>query len=400
MNGPEASAWSSSEDWCLAPDLLHLNHGAFGAVPKAVREAQQALRDRVEAEPAVWFERHHLPALDHAREELASFLGTRPASLALVPNATVGVNTVLASCPVEPGEEWMCTDHTYHATRNALLRWADARGATVRAVPLPFPIARDGDWEERILAAVGPRTRLALLDHVTSATGAVLDVARLVPELERRGVRVLLDSAHGAGMLDWSLEQTGASWTVGNGHKWLCGAKGSGFLHVRGDLLDQVEPLVTSHGRDAPDGERGRFRWMADWLGTLDYTAMYVLPEALAFVERLRSGGWPAHRAALLRRARSWTLRSQEILGQPSPLPSGMMGAMSVMILPDGHGVLSGPRDPLNLQLRDQHGIVAGVFNWPTWPRRILRLSAQAYVPEDAPERLIEALRELGALSR
>jgi isopenicillin-N epimerase len=226
----------------------------------------------------------------------------------------------------------------------------------------------------------------------------VLDVARLVPVLEGRGVRVLLDAAHGAGTLDVSPVASGASWTVGNGHKWLFGAKGSGFVHVRPDLISTSQPLVTSHGWNAPAGERGRFRWMADWLGTLDYTAMYVMPEAIAFADSLHVAGTAGHRQALLEQARRWTRRLAEAMGQVPPLPDAMLGAMAVACLPDATGPTPDmPRDTLIQALRDHHGIVAGVFNWPSWPRRVLRVSAQAYLPEDAPERLLEALRDLGA---
>ncbi|MEB3237249.1 MAG: aminotransferase class V-fold PLP-dependent enzyme [Candidatus Sericytochromatia bacterium] len=385
-------------DWCLDPALLHLNHGAFGALPRLVREVQDQFRDQVEAEPMVWYDRHHLPAMDRARMGLAGALGVADGEIVLVPNATTGVNAVLASCPVEDGEEWLCTDHAYNATRNALHRWAEARGAVVRVVPLPFPVSEAGTWEQRILEAITPATRLCLLDHVSSGTGAVLDVERLVPLLEERGVRVLLDSAHGAGMLEWSLGTTGASWTVGNGHKWLFGAKGSGFVHVRGDRTATFQPLATSHGWNAADGGRGRFRWMADWLGTLDYTAMYVLPEALAFADGLHPDGASGHRAALRAMALRWTRMLTEASGRRPALPDAMLGSMAVLALPDADQPAPElPRDPLIQALRDSHGIVAGVFNWPAWPKRILRVSAQAYLAEEAPERLLEALRDVGA---
>ncbi|MEB3205390.1 MAG: aminotransferase class V-fold PLP-dependent enzyme [Candidatus Sericytochromatia bacterium] len=398
MLGEATAPRSPIGDWCLDRALLHLNHGAFGALPRLVREVQDQFRDRVEAEPMVWYDRHHLPAMDRSRTVLATCLGVPENTLALVPNTTTGINGILASCTVSPGDEWLCTDHTYNATRNALHRWATARGASVRVVALPFPVSEAGAWEQILLDAVGPATRLMLLDHVSSGTGAVLDVARLVPVLEGRGVRVLLDTAHGAGMLDVSPLESGASWTVGNGHKWLFGAKGSGFVHVRSDLISTSQPLVTSHGWNASDGERGRFRWMSDWLGTLDYTAMYVLPEAIAFADGLHALGTAGHRQALLEQARRWTHRLAEAMGQVPPLPDAMLGAMAVVCLPDAAAPAPEvPRDPLIQALRDHHGIVAGVFNWPSWPRRVLRVSAQAYLPEDAPERLLEALRDLGA---
>ncbi|MBM3984753.1 MAG: aminotransferase class V-fold PLP-dependent enzyme, partial [Planctomycetes bacterium] len=169
---PETAApWSEhARHWALDPAVTFLNHGSFGACPRPVLAAQQRWRERLEAEPVRFMVRELEPALDAARAALAAFVGARPQDLAFVPNATTGVSTVLASLALQPGDELLTTDHAYNACRNALDRTAARSGARVVVVRVPFPLRDADEVVAPLLAAATPRTRLALLDHVTSPT--------------------------------------------------------------------------------------------------------------------------------------------------------------------------------------------------------------------------------------
>src|SRR5262245_41673186 len=169
--------------WTIDPDVIYLNHGSFGACPRPVLEAQQELRARLEREPVDFMSRHWERRMDAARAELASFVGADPADLAFIPNATTGVNTILRSLHFAAGDELLVTDHEYNASSNALSYAAEREGARVVAVRLPFPLASPDEIVEPLLAAVTPRTKLLLVDHVTSATGLVFPITRIVSEL-------------------------------------------------------------------------------------------------------------------------------------------------------------------------------------------------------------------------
>src|SRR5438093_10720983 len=279
--------------WTLDPAVAFLNHGSFGACPRPVLEAQQRLRERLERQPVLFFVRDLEPLLDDARSALAACLGAEPEGLVFVTNATTAVSAVLRSLALAPGDQLVVTDHAYNACRNALDFVAAAARAQVVVVPVPFPLAAADAVVEAVQTRVTPQTRLALLDHVTSPTGLVLPIERLVRELAAHGVDTLVDGAHAPGMLPLDLRALGAAYYAGNCHKWLCAPKGAGFLHVRRERQGDVRPVVISHGANSPRTDRSRLLLEFDWTGSHDPTAYLCVPEAIRFLGGLLPGGWP-----------------------------------------------------------------------------------------------------------
>jgi len=387
----------SPESWTLDPEVTYLNHGAFGACPRPVLEVQTELRARLEREPVYFFDRLLEPLLDGVRAAVGKLVHAEPEDLVFVSNATQGVGTVLASLAFEPGDELLTTDHAYNACRNALEFTAGRHGARVVTARVPFPLHGEQEIVDAVLAKVTARTRLAMLDHITSPTGLVLPIERLVAELRERGVSTLVDGAHAPGMVTLDLARIGADCYTANCHKWLCAPKGAAFLHVRRALQPRIRPLTISHGANSARTDRSRFLLEFDWTGTGDPTNILSVPAAIAFVEGLLPGGLPALQA----RNRELALWARDLLcraiGVAAPAPDALIGSLAAVPLPDSAPRSASQwRDPQQEVLYDRFHIEVPIVPWPAPPKRLIRIAAQAYNRPEHCERLVAALRELG----
>jgi isopenicillin-N epimerase len=233
-----------------------------------------------------------------------------------------------------------------------------------------------------------------LIDHVTSATGLVLPLERIVQELRERGIETLVDGAHAPGMVPLDLDALGAAYYTGNAHKWLCAPKGAALLWVRKDLRAQVRPAVISHGANIPTHDRPRFRHEFDWAGTMDPTPWLCIPAAIDVMASLMPGGWPA----IMRHNRDLALNARTLLcaalDTPSPAPAAMIASLASIPIPDGAANPAAALyiDPLQQRLWDSHRIEVPVTPWPAPPKRLLRISAQIYNRLDEYETLARVL--------
>jgi isopenicillin-N epimerase len=381
--------------WPLDRSIAFLNHGSFGACPAEVLRHQAALRAEMEAEPVRFLSRELDVRLDAARAALAAYVGAETDDVAFVTNATGGVNAILRSLDFATGDEFLTTDHAYGACRNTLDYVAGRTGARVVVATIPFPVRSPDEIVDVVLAKATSRTRLALLDHVTSPTALILPIERLAAELGRRGVETLVDGAHAPGMVPLDLGRLGVTYYSGNCHKWLCAPKGTAFLWVRRDRHAAVRPLTISHGATAVRPGRSRFRLEFDWTGTSDPTGWLTVPRAIEYVGNLVPGGWPA----VMARNHALALEARDLLceaaGTPPPCPDSMVGSLASVRLPDGTAPVAWRRpDPLQARLYDDWRIEVPVMSWPVAPRRLIRVSAQLYNARAQYERLAQALRK------
>ncbi len=378
-----------AEYWLLDPTIEFLNHGSFGACPLPVMALQQELRQRIERQPLQFFGRDLEELLDRARTELAAFVGADADDLAFVTNATTGINTVLRSLRFEPGDELLTTNQEYNACRNALDFVAERSGAKVVVAKVPYPIESSQQAIAPILQAVTSKTRLALLDHVTSQTGLVFPIAEIIQALTQQNIDTLIDGAHAPGMVAIDLAAIGATYYTGNCHKWLCAPKGAAFLYVSRDKQSEIRPLTISHGANSLRCDRSRFRLEFDWTGTDDPTAYLCVPEAIRFMGSRLSGGW----SELMKHNHEKAIAARnilcEILKVAPPCPDEMIGSLATVPLSDGSYI--GLQDAL----LEEFGIEVPIVPYPSAPKRLVRVSAQLYNTLDQYEKLGRAIIEL-----
>ena len=371
------SPWA--ELWALDPAVDYLNHGSYGACPRAVLAHQGQLRARLEREPVDFLSRRLPEMLAAARQSLGAFVGADARDLAFVSNATTGVNTVLRSLSLQPGDELLTTDHCYAACRKAMEFVALGAGARVVVAQVPFPVAGADEVVGRVMEAVTPRTRLAVLDHVASPSALVFPIEKLVRELSARGVDTVVDGAHALGMVPLDLRAWGVAYYTANAHKWLCAPKGAAFLYARHDRQAALHPLVISHAYEK--GGPVHFVEEFDWTGTVDPTAWLCIGECIRFLGSLLPGGWPdlmARNHALALHARNAVCVA---LGMPLPCPDHMIGSMaSIPLPPPAEGAPAGRLDPdaLASWFRER-GIETWFTRWPGPGGKMVRVSAQLY---------------------
>jgi len=366
-------------DFLLAKGVDHLNHGSYGATPRSVLEAAQGWRLEMEADPSTFFRRDLLGLLRQAAERVAVFLGGRGEDWAFVENATSGLNAIIASLALTPGDELLCLSQVYGAIGNALHYHAERYGARLVSVEVPVPFTNPAALLKAISAAIGPRTRLAVFDHITSAGAIVLPVAEMAALCREHGVAVAIDGAHAPGQVALDVPALGVDWYVGNLHKWAFAAKGAAVIWCAPERQKALHPTSISHALG--QGFTAEF----DYTGTRDNSAWLATPAALDYVDALGAEAIRAHNAALARDAGAMLIDAWQSEAAASP---EFWGSMVSVRLPGGRTV-GGDRDAarrLAAQLSERHGITAAIMllDGALW----VRVSAQIYNEIDDYARL------------
>ena len=380
---PQQLAENLPSLWQLRPDVAFLNHGSFGAVPRVVAAAQEQWRHRIEAEPIEVLARRSPELLETVRGKLGEFLHTAPANLGLVTNATEAVNAILRDYPLHLGDELLTTDHVYNAVRQTMRHTVRRAGAEVREVAIPLPALSSADITDRILAAITPRTRLLVIDHITSPTALVFPIAEIIRACRCRGVDVLVDGAHAPGMIDLDLDALAPTFYTGNLHKWVCAPRGSAFLYVHPDRQRQTHAPVISH-----DLDQGFIREFA-WQGTRDLSAWLAIPAAIDFLAQFGHAAVRRHNFELCRWAHE--LLCTRLNVEPiSPLDGSLLGSIATVRLPvrrDG-----GHWPDFQQRLYDEYRIEVPLVWWNE--QAFVRTASHIYNRPEEYERLARVLSE------
>lgn len=369
--------------WDLDPTVDFLNHGSFGATPREVRAEQRRWQDRMEAEPVDFLARQLPKLILEIREKIGAFVGADPAGLALVTNASTGVNTVLQGFDWKEGDEILIADHAYNAVRRTVAYLHDRYGVRERLAVIPFPLADASQIVDAFAAGLNGRTRLVIVDHITSATALIFPVEEIVTLARQAGVPVLVDGAHAPGMLPLQIEKSGADFYTGNLHKWVCTPKGSALLWVAPAWREKLSPLVISHGYG--QGFSASF----DWTGTLDPSAFLAVPAALEVGARL---GWEnirRHNHQLVQEGRKIIAEALKV-ELPHPDDPALYGAMAVIPFERAGNARPGLPQELTTKLFEQHRIEVPFTNYDH--RIWIRIAAQWYNRPEQYRRLADIL--------
>lgn len=384
-----------AELFLLDPDVRFLNHGSYGACPAEVFATYQAWQRRLERQPVAFLDptRGYGQWMRDARVALASELGAAPDDLVGVMNATVGLNIVAQSLPLQPGDEILTTDHEYAALEKTWAYVARRTGAVIKVMTVSLPLVDEPAFTATILAGFTDRTRVLFLSHITSATALLFPIENAVAAARDLGIWTVIDGAHVPGHAALNLDALGADFYAGNCHKWLMAPKGSAFLHVRPAWQTMLNPLVISHGWTADAAEPGTkgvfgnspFIDGIEMQGTRDPAAWLTVPAAIKF---RHDHGWDKVAAACTALVQDTAQRVARKTGLASlSSPAFCAPQMVAMPIP--------PCEPLVLQkaLLDRYRIEIPVFRWQD--HHIARVSAQGYNTQDEMDTLVTGLTDL-----
>ena len=380
------------EHWLLDPNITYLNHGTVGAPPKRVLRKQQDLRDEMERQPSRFVLRElngsqPMPwrsesRLREAIAHTAPFVGSRPEDLVFVPNVTTGLNAVLRSVPLGPGDDVVISDLGYGAVALAAGVVTRDRGASLHTVEMPHPLRDSGDVVSTIVGALTPRTKLVVVDHITAQTALVLPVAAIAAECHARGVPVLVDGAHAPGAIALDIPAIGADWYAANLHKWAYAPRACGILWAKPEHQAALHHPVVSWGSGL--GFHAEFERQA----TADPTNYLAAPEGIALLREWDFGevlayihglAWEAGRAL----ADRW--------GTALDTPRDMIGAMVTVPLPEEAGTTADDATRLRLALLVEDRIEVQLHAWRG--RLWTRVSAQVYNERSDIRRLADAVQ-------
>jgi isopenicillin-N epimerase len=395
---PSPSSLASA--FMLDPQVVYLNHGSFGACPRAVLDAQSAHRERVELDAMRFYIYDVWKDIDRSRRALGELIQADAEDLVFVSNATSGVANVIANVDLRPGDEVITTRFEYPACMNNLRRACDRAGAELVVVDLPWDPIDAELVVEAIMDKVTHQTRLAMFSLITSATAVRMPIERLIQELHARGVETLLDAAHGPGCVPMDIRSWGPTYCTGNAHKWLCSAKGCAFLYVEKDKQDGFRPVILSN--DAYDidlaiarSDRSAFNHEFDYMGTDDRTPMMTVADAIGYLGTLFDGGI----GSLMERNRSMCLGARDLLcgalGTEPIVPDSMLGPLAVVDIPAPGMDPTALRERLMSAFRIEAMVVAN----PGGDTPMIRLSPQVYNSMEQYRYCADAIRSIVGLT-
>jgi isopenicillin-N epimerase len=379
-------------EWPLDPGVVYLNHGTVGVAPRRVLAAQQAIRDTIERQPSRFLLRElssivvgkpagTAPRLRLAADAVAKFVGARGEDVVFVDNATTGVNAVIRSFPLAPGDEVVVSNLAYGGVTRAAIFAARERGASVRTIQMPYPVRSAPELTAAWAEAVTPATRIAVVDHIAAESALVLPLRDIAAVLRARGVAVLADGAHAPGAIPLDIPALGVDWYVGNLHKWAWAPRSSAILWTAAEHQTNLHPAVASWGLDL--GYLAEF----DWPGTRDPSAHLTAPVAIELMEETGLEAIRSYNHDL-----AW--RGAHLLAErwdtPFATPDILVGTMATVMLPARFGSTTDAAASLRdaLLFEDQIEVQVHAFR----DRLFVRLSAQIYNDLDDVERLATAV--------
>ena len=257
---PDAALYSSDEEaywgqlrkqFLIPTDEVYLNNGTVGSSPMPVlraifdgyNETEKMAQTNPEDYP-IW----GYASWNEFRDPVAAFVGCNRDEFALLRNATEANSYIANGLDMKPGDEVLMTDQEHPGGEHPWNLKAKRYGIVVKKVTLPKPVPNAAAVLNLFNDAITPRTRVLFFSHIPTVTGVVLPAKELCALARSKGILSAVDGAHVPGMMKLNLHELGCDMYSSSPHKWLQAPKGSGFLYVRDEVIDQLWNTIATEG--------------------------------------------------------------------------------------------------------------------------------------------------------
>ncbi|MBS1979453.1 MAG: aminotransferase class V-fold PLP-dependent enzyme [Bacteroidetes bacterium] len=326
--------WKKIRDqFSLARDKVFFNPGTVGAMPKVVVDKMIAHLQYIATDVADWAYKDDNKEefisgynnLMGIRTKVAKLINADAGEIAMTDNVTNGMSYVANGITLQPGDEVITTDQEHSGGQSGFMLKAKRYGTIFRTVPIPKPAHSPQELYDIIVKAITPKTKMIMLSHMISGSGAILPVKEICAEASKRGIFTLLDGAQTLGQIRIDVRDIGCDAYTGCFHKWMGAPAGTGFMYVRADRMKDIWTTVASGRWDNHEDEGFRFTQR----GTGSFPILKGLEASIDFHNEIGPDRVYARIKFLGQRLRDG-LRANKKVKFYSPLDESMCAGISV----------------------------------------------------------------------
>lgn len=222
-------------------DTIYLNNASTGPIPERTRRALDEFTAKRTA-PHLLPDRELFAGLAAARLGIAQLINAEPSEIALATNTGFGLHLAARALPLKAGDIVLLSDREFPANVYPWLM-LKKEGITVEIAP-----CRAEGWpdEDHLLERLrDPRVRVLAVSFVQFSNGYRVDLKKLGAACRANGTYLVVDGIQGVGNTVLDVRETPVDILACGGQKWLLSPWGSGFVYVRKELINSLEPMVT-----------------------------------------------------------------------------------------------------------------------------------------------------------
>ena len=368
----------------LDPNVIHLNHGSFGACPKPIFDSLICWQKKLEFNPVKHLAFDMYEHLKESREHLSNYINCDKDDIVFFPNPSTALNTVIKSLDLKNGDEILTTNHEYGALDKTWNFICEKTGAKYIKQNIELPLKSKNDFINTFIKGINKNTKVIFISHITSPTGLIFPAEEICKVAKENNIFCIIDGAHVPGHINLDIKKINPDIYTGACHKWMCAPKGTSFLYAKRNIQDDINPLVVSWGYDAEIPGISKYLDYHQWQGTNDPSAYLTVPDVIKFLNKYN---W---REVSLN-CRKINIEARELVNKSlnkNPISNNQfIGQMSAIEIKceDSIKVIK--------KLYEDFKIVVPIVKWEN--KMLLRFSIQAYNSMEDIEKLIFAIKKL-----